>query len=134
MAPGPEPRIGVDPILRVFVIPVSPSEGPRGLDLLTRTKPDEVVTTFSQNRGRYPGFERILDAQPVKVGGLEGAGVRLRYQLEGADGKPAPVEERLWHVRRDEEYWYFSQLGPDPLPEPMAAELEQILASARLDP
>lgn len=134
MAPSPAPRMGVDPILRVFVIPISPSEGPRGLDLLTQTKPDEVVTTFSHNRSRHPGYERIEDARPVKVGGLDGAGVRLRYQLAGADGALAPVEERLWHVRRGEEYWYFSQLGPDPLPEPMAAQLEQILASARLDP
>ncbi len=135
MAPNASPRIGVDPILRVFVIPISPTEGQRGSEMLRSTKPDEVVTSFSYSRSRNPGFEIVEAAKPVQVGGLEGAGVRLRYQGAAAVGEsPQPVEERLWHVRRGEEYWYFSQLGSDPLPAETAAVLEGILANARLDP
>jgi hypothetical protein len=137
MAPSASPKPGADPILRVFVIPISPSEGARGIEVLTHTKADDVVTAFAQNRSRNPGFEMLEGAKPVKVAGLDGAGVRIRYRLaeSEAEGAPThPVEERLWHVRRGEEYWYFSQLGPDPLPDEMAKQLEQILASARLDP
>lgn len=133
MAPNASPKPGVDPILRVFVIPASPDDSDRGLAYLLSTRASDVVTTFASFR---PGNPQIIEAaKPVTVSGLEGAGIRLRYQEAAAEGQPAlPVEERLWHVRRGADFWYFSQLGPDPLPDELAATLEQILASARLDP
>lgn len=135
IAPSSTPRIGVDPILRVFILPIEPGESPRGVQLLTNTRAEDVIMTFStMNRGRFAGYEMLQEATPIEVGGLQGSGVRLRYQLAEPQGAaPQPVEERLWHVRRGEEYWYFSMLGPDPMPAEMAAQLEAILASSKLD-
>jgi hypothetical protein len=133
IAPHADAKPGVDPMVRVYVVPVSPSESPRGIEMLTQTKPIEVVGTYAYSRSGNAGFQ-VGPATPVTVAGLEGGGVTMRYQL-GAEGEALqPAEERLWHVRRGEEYWYFSQLGPDPLPAETVAKLEAILATARLDP
>ena len=57
----------------------------------------------------------------------------MRYESEDGDARH-PTYERLFHVRRGEEFWYFRQMTPEPRSEEDAALLDGILASVRLEP
>jgi len=131
------PREGADPttdtILRVHVIPIDRAEGPRGLDMLTTMNPVGVVTTFAYNRERNGDFKIVEEAAPVEVGGLPGGGTLIRYVLPGPDGEKKPVQERLWHVRRGEEFWYFNQIGPEPLSPESLARFADILRTVHFE-
>jgi hypothetical protein len=133
-----------DPILRVHVIPIDRAEGERGIAMLTSIPSTGVVETFSYSRQRDPhtDFSIVTPAAPLQVAGLDGAGILIRYAMPasdgeppGPDGKPVPkgVEERLWHVRRGEQFWYFSQLGPEPLSPESLARFEEILRSVQFE-
>jgi hypothetical protein len=43
------------------------------------------------------------------------------------------VQERLWHVRRGEEFWYFNQLGPEPLSPETLARFEEIIRTVQFE-
>jgi len=134
IAPRADADPTTDPILRVHVIPIDRAEGPRGVDYLLSAQPLGVVETFSYSRQRNPDFSIVEPASPVKVGGLEGAGILVRYTLPGPDNQPGKhVQERLWHVRRGEEFWYFNQLGPEPLSPETRARFEEILRSVKFE-
>jgi hypothetical protein len=135
MAPRAGAHPTADPILRVHVIPIDRGESPRGVGMLTGIPAAGVVETFAYSRGRNPEFAIVERAAPIEIAGMAGGGTRVRYLLaEPGDGPGKPVEERIWHVRRGEEFWYFNQIGPEPLSPETVARFEAIIRTAHFEP
>jgi hypothetical protein len=125
---------GVDPIFTAHVIPMRPEDSARGVDLLRTLKPTDVVVTFAHGtRSGMPGFQMFPPPSPGKLSGIDAASLDLRYDSE-QNGAKHPTHERLYHLRRDQEFWYFRQITPEPRTEADAKALDAILASVRLDP
>jgi hypothetical protein len=137
MAPRADATPATDPVLRVYAIPIEREEGPRGIGFLTSLNPVGVVETFAYRSGRKPGseFAIVEPAAPIELAGLSGGATLVRYRLlEAGDGAGPPVQERIWHVRRGEVFWYFSELGPEPLSAETRARFDEILRSVRFEP
>jgi len=137
MAPRADATPATDPVLRVYAIPIEREESPRGIGFLTSLNPVGVVETFAYRSGRTPEseFAIVEKAAPLHLAGLSGGATLVRYRLPGSgDGAGPPVQERLWHVRRGEVFWYFSQLGPEPLSPETLAHFDEILRSVRFEP
>lgn len=125
---------GVDPILTVDVIPLRPEDTDRGVNIMGMLQPTDVVVTFAQGtRGPLPGFQLFTPATPHKISGIDGASIDMRYDSD-AGGISHPTHERLFHLRRGQEFWYVRQMTAEPRSEADAARLDAILASMRLDP
>jgi len=139
MAPRADATPATDPVLRVYAIPIEREEGPRGIGFLTSLDPVGVVETFAYRSGRKPQseFAIVEKAGPIELAGLSGGSTLVRYRQltgDGGDGAGPPVQERLWHVRRGEVFWYFSQLGPEPLSPETLARFDEILRSVHFEP
>lgn len=125
---------GVDPIFTAHVIPLRPEDSARGVDLMRTLRPVDVVVTFAHGtRSGLPGFQMFPPPSPGKLSGIDAASLDVRYDSE-VNGAKHPTYERLYHLRRDQEFWYFRQITPEPRAEADAKPLDAILASVRLDP
>ena len=137
LAPHADASPTSSPVLRVYALPIERGEGPRGIAFLTSLDPVGVVQTFAYRNGRKPEaeFAIVQPAAPVEVGGIAGAGTIVRFLLaDPGDGPGKPVQQRLWHVRRGEVFWYFDQIGPEPLSSETLARFDEILRSVRFEP
>jgi hypothetical protein len=134
IAPRAEPVRGVDPIFTAHVIPMRPEDSDRGVELMRGLRQTDVVVTFAQGtRSDLPGFQLFLPSAPGKLSGLDAGVIEMRYDSE-QDGASHPTRERLHHVRRDQEFWYFRLMTAEPRSEADLAQLDAILASVVLEP
>jgi len=134
IAPRADAVRGVDPILTVHVIPLRPEDSDRGVTIMGMLRPTDVVVTFAQGtRSGFPGFQLFPPSVAQKISGIDGAYVDLRYDSESG-GASHPTHERLFHLRRGQEFWYVRQMTAEPRSEADGAKLDGILATMRLDP
>jgi len=125
----PEPCPGINPTVRVLA---------RSLDappFIQNLYPPPVTMETNIRRKRVlPGFEIVEEISSEKLSGLDGAKVRLRYQMSDSSGSAQPVVERLFHAQRGRIFFYLEMVAPAEGLEETEDELARIHDSFRIDP
>jgi hypothetical protein len=129
LAPVPEPRTGIDPVVRVFA---RPFRGLGGMPIEFE-KTLAVAAANAQGRNARPDFAIEEGPVPYDVGGIPGASTRIRWSAAGEGGELLPVLERILYARRGKMLFWIE------LERPLAVTgdeeaFERILASLQLDP
>lgn len=135
MSTRADPRPGIDPVVRVRVVPIKPGQTKAGVAFLL-SKPVSVQIHFMRETRRrtHPDVVERAGAEDFELAGLEGARMRLGYAVEDASGARRAVEERLYHARQGTTYWWIEQVAPAPIPPELEQAFDGILASLRIDP
>jgi hypothetical protein len=132
MASRPDPQWGRD---AVVLLQVRPLVGPPGLLANLSTDPVRMAGASVLQRGtQHQGFAIVEDAAPVALSGLEGATIRIRYEVGLSDGTLLPTSERVWHARRDRLFVYLNAILPEDAGPEVQATIGEIHDSLRIDP
>jgi hypothetical protein len=125
----PEPYPGINPTARVLAL--SLDAPPFIQDLYP---PSVTMQTNIRRKQALPGFEILEEISSEKLSGLDGATVRLGYQMSDSSGRAQPVVERLFHAQRGRIFFYLEMVAPAEGPEETEDEFARIRDSFGIDP
>ncbi len=132
----PEPYERFNPSVRIFDVPMRPGETVESIREIIDLGLPHVLTSVANTRAKYPGFEVLEPASPRKIAGFDGYTMLLFYRWWDKEKKQRfHVIERLSNLRRGQEYWTISEMGPAPeWPGDLRRDFDRIVASISIEP